>query len=201
MSAFVTALRDFIARDLMFLLGGSVVIASLLYAVSLLETVTSNLYVLILIGGIAYVLGWVIQDTFCIIGLVTVQPYLSPKRVYLVLYKRLLGDEWEKIDLKDEPIRDRKVRVYEKASQRNLIEIERFIALKQVASTISPSSLIASIILFARYFMTDCDCQVDLVAAIVLLILSVLLVPLNRIKAAQQAQYIWRLSNLLPKEE
>lgn len=197
MGAFVTALRDFIFRDLVFLFGGSIVLASLLYAFSSLETATSNTLILVLLAGVAYVLGWVIQDLFAILGMVIIKPYHSPANLYLRLNKALLGDDWETINQSSESLRDRKVRVYEKASQRSLTEIERFISLKQVAATISPSSLLASLILFIRYFATNCDCTIDLMAAIVLLVLSLLLVPLNRIKAAQQAQYIWRLSNLL----
>jgi len=194
-----TALRDFIARDLMFLFGGSLVLGSLAYSVSSLKVITDNGLVFVLSGGVAYVLGWVVQDIFCIIGFVTIKPYCSPKKFYLWLYKRLLGDEWEKIDPSTESLRERKARVYEQASDRNLVEIERFISLKQVASSISPASLLASITLFARYLSTGRECEFDLMAAIVLLAMSLLLVPLNRIKAAQQAQYIWNLSNHLSK--
>ena len=199
MGAIITALRDFIARDLMFLFGGSMVLASLIYSFSSLDTLTSNGIVLALIAGVAYVLGWVIQDVFCILGLVRVSPYESPKRFYRYLYKRLLGKKWVSINLGTESLANRKVRVYESASERNLIEIERFISLKQVASTISPSSLLASVILMYRYFGTCRECTQDLLAAIVLLIIGIFLIPLNRIKAAQQAQYIWRLSDHLPR--
>lgn len=182
----------------MFLFGGSIVLASLLYSISLLEIVEPSILIGALFIGFSYVLGWVIQDVSCILGLVRVEPYVAPKRFYLWLYKRLLGEEWEDIDLSTESLRERKVRVYEHASERNLIEIERFISLKQVGATISPSSLIASGILFSKYIVSGCGCPLELAAGIGLLALAVLLIPLNRIKAAQQAQYVWRLSNQLP---
>ena len=199
MGELVQALRDFIARDLMFLFGGSLVLTSVLYSISQLEAVEPNILIWALFIGLSYVLGWVIQDVSCILSWVRVEPYVSPKRFYLWLYRRLLGDEWEKIDLSSEPLRDRKVRVYENASERNLLEIERFISLKQVGASISPASLLASAVLFAKYFVSGCGCPFELAAAVALLVLSILLVPLNRIKAAQQAQYIWRISEQLSR--
>ena len=79
MGELVTALRHYIARDLVFLVSGGSVVATFLYVFSpvpILSGWPTISYVLA--AGIAYVVGYAVQDICSLAGFVTTAPVQKP---------------------------------------------------------------------------------------------------------------------------
>jgi len=76
------ALKDFIFRDILYILGGVSVILSILYAYDKMDVVCKDLsiFIVLYIVGISYVLGWLIQTTFSVFHIVTTSQNYRPKR-------------------------------------------------------------------------------------------------------------------------
>ena len=94
MSELIKALGRFVARDLIYVIGGTTVILSFLYLFNCLSSDELPLAYSLFGAGLAYVVGYAIQDLCCLVGLVTMADYFEPNCFVKRLYRRFTREDW-----------------------------------------------------------------------------------------------------------
>lgn len=185
-------IKHFFMREVFYLFSGALVIGSTTWRVGVsLQTAQTLSWVwLLLLGTGAYVLGYVLQETACVVGLVTTALTDTPGAFTRLIYKRytrskqvpkaVCSDFWAAM-----------LRVYSRHNERSIAELDRIIAFKQLSSTFVPAGLIAGSVLASGLWSPHLHSRpLAAVAGAILLLMSALLLPLNRFKAFQQAAII-----------
>ncbi len=106
MNDLVSLFRNFIYRDLAFILGGSIVLLSALHAFGIsLHRLQDQPYTLFLLTVLAYVVGYAVQDFGALLpGRPTSTGYvLRPGRLSRFLYWRFTGSGWEPLTFARSP--------------------------------------------------------------------------------------------------
>jgi hypothetical protein len=192
MDEFVKALRHFIFRDAVYIVGGSGVIASRLYRFHRLPTAELPVAVYALLAGMAYFVGWAVQDVASIVRVVSTAP-LTPGRVTNRLYFLFTRQKWPKL-------------VPQSGDENINARLERHMTQMIAGATLGPCCLIAfgfvawkcrveSGTFDFRTWANSDSGLADLTLAIGLLVFSVAFFALSRIKNAQVR------AALLPEEE
>jgi hypothetical protein len=180
------ALRHFIARDLVFVIGGGTVLAAALYTFGKLPDGDEPFLLYLLAVGIAHAVGYALQDGFSLTGLTTVTPPRKLIRPLRWFFERFTGDKWE--DIEDEiDLQGARDRIKE---ERDIANFERIINLGQVGTTMTPSSLATAVFMVFR--ACDSGSRFDWFLVGAASVLAVVFLILAWIKAAQQTQYIIR---------
>jgi len=177
-------------RDIVFILGGGLVIFSLLHYFDNVQKVLELRWGFYLfVGGIAYVIGYAVQDGAGLLRIVTTRDYFKANWFVKFLYERFTGQDWKDI----EPFDSVKVRITidEKASGRSIGRLERYNSLRQIGTTIGPCGLISAIIFGLHLFKAKSEFAITL--TVVAFILSLLLICLGWVKTAQYMQFLYRL--------
>jgi hypothetical protein len=101
MNDLVRAIREFLYRDLAFLLGGTLVIASIAYSLRhwLPDLLPSDLrnpptWSLFVFSAMAFVVGYAVQDIGGVIGITFTGYVANPKWICRWLYSRFVGASW-----------------------------------------------------------------------------------------------------------
>ncbi len=191
MGELIRALRHFIARDVLYVVGGGSVILSFLYFFDQLpdaSSVSTAMY--LLAAGIAYVVGYTIQEAFSLTGLLTSSYVTAPGRLVRFLYGRFTGRQWT-LESDFDPLRAN-VTISAYADELNLVELHRIIALRQAGTTTASSGFVCAVLLGAKAFCNRAP--FDITLAVAVLVLSLVAWALGWIKAAQQTQYMRQLS-------
>jgi hypothetical protein len=150
MNELVKALKNFIVRDIIYITGGACVMLSFLHLFYKINDVFSkdtHIAIYLLLAGIAYAIGYCIQDTASWIKIVTTANVKNPPKFIESLYKRFTGeDKWEnaKQDNNAELI------IQERSCQDVKVDRERIISLMQVGTTIGPCSIVSGLLLFCK---------------------------------------------------
>lgn len=152
MDELAKAFKDFIARDLIFIIGGSSVVLAFLYLFDCFHPYDRFPVPYYLIAaGIAYTIGYALQDFFCLTPLVkTTYLYPTPSNCFVqCLYSRFLrGKPWADTQGLDLDRADDWIK--EKPHQR--AEYERIITLMQVGTTMGPCSLVSGVLVLLKSF-------------------------------------------------
>jgi len=186
---FVRALRHFILRDSIFLAGGGSVVLSFLHTFGPMPSPTDHFTVFLLLAGISYVVGYALQDAICLLPWFTTAPAKMNRRLaekrFSRLYRLYTGDLWQEIpnDFDFESAE-------EQLNQAQTIWLDRITVLQQVSTTFIPCCFLSSCLLFYDAYKGSDGFSAPLATAAFLL--GVILVPLGRLKIAQQAQYLFR---------
>lgn len=101
MIEFPKDVREFIARDLVFLVGGSCVVGSFLYRFYKPPDQDTPIIYYLLAAGVAYVIGYALQDGFSVLRIVTTATVKKPGDLQKWLYKRFTGDDWDGVEQLD----------------------------------------------------------------------------------------------------
>lgn len=192
MNELVSALRQFITRDVMYLLGGSCVLSSLLLLLNKTDLFFSTIstYETLLWVGIAYITGFAIQETLSLTPLVTTQNIYKPGAIVKYFYKRFTNNEWTDIDCTNW---DSSLFNFEKnAPERTYQNYQRIISLKHIG-TAAGSSLYVSSGLLLVYAI----CEKYIFSWVLFFgstFLAISLAITAWVKGAQQTQFIirWR---------
>lgn len=187
MDELVRALRHFITRDLIFLVGGSSVVASFVYTFGVPPTPKDPVVLYLLVAGISYVVGYALQDAG---GLLPVLPTTAPRKLNWYqrrLYKWYTREQWEDIPEKWD---------FQRAEEglqceRQIAWLERITSLRQVCTTVAPCWVVSAGLLGLRW-SKKVGQDFDLPAALAGLCIAVVLGHLAWVKAAQEAQYLHR---------
>lgn len=165
MDELVKIIGNAITRDLIYIIGGSVISASSLYSFGLLNIPGEMpIGLQLLSAGIFYVLGYAAQEAFCLTGLVRTEHTATPPAVALWFYHRFTSKDWEPISIERHAaatlaIDSEKVRLSERAKQK----LNRIVMLKQVGTTMSACGTVALVFLVPHAFCTGMPIDIALV--------------------------------------
>lgn len=182
MSELIKALRNFITRDLLYVVGGTSVIAAFLYLFDRLPDSDPPIEVSLFVAGIGYVVGYAIQDGLSLTRIVNTEYLQRPPWWVRKLYRVNTGHEWSVSVNVD--VATAMMVVVEKSPPRVLAELNRIITLKHVGTTMGSSGLVASVMLIVRAAMRD-D-QFDTALAAGCSIMTIVLILLAWLQSAHQ---------------
>lgn len=195
----LNALGRFLTRDIVFILGGSSTILTVIYAfqnenskflkfllaaMKPTESAASNGLFLWAIG-LAWVLGYVAQESFGLLHIST--PHFPPiyNGILRRLFKRLTFHDWRG-DIA-QPLPASRTQILAKASEQQYKELERIVTLKMVGTTIGPTCVICGLILLPKAWQGNEISDWILVVGIG--ILGFVLIVLGWIKLMQEAEW------------
>ena len=136
MNELVKALKNFIVRDIIYIIGGTFVILSFLHLwdqncilekFSKIEILQRTPSIILYVVGIAlaYVIAYGIQEFFSFLGLTRTSLYFqdNPNRVTQFLYNRYMNRQWQPLQPFDED--QASVTINRGASKNNMADLER----------------------------------------------------------------------------
>ncbi len=174
--------REFIVRDLIYVVGGGIVLTSFLYRFDRLPDQDTPLAFYLLGAGVAYVLGSSLQDLFSILRLVTTAKYPKPNRLVRWMHRRFTAEEWKDLpELDSSEIRSAIRKVLKDDLCRT--HYERTISGMILAATMGPCTLVSGLLVSWRWLASSSG--FDLAVAVTSLVLSVGLFALTWLRAAQ----------------
>lgn len=199
----IRALRHFITRDIMYLVGGASVGITLLHVSGQPLTKDYPTAIWLWAAGAAYGVGYVIQEILSLFSILTTAPVLKPKRLVKWLYRRFTRTDWLCVD--PSAWETKRKRFEEKALERTYAQYQRTIGLKHIGSTLGANWLVCGFILviyavtnnkadfdwtfaFAKLFLSVG--LFDWALAFATLFLSLGLIAMAWVKGAQQTQHI-----------
>ncbi len=199
MNELVKALKNFVVRDIIYIIGGSSVIVSFLYLFNKTDMLGKETHtaIYLLVAGLAYIIGYCIQDTASWIRIVTTASFFEPWPSLIWFYRRFLHREWVPIfpDIVDaeerrneifERLDKAELIIQEKTSVDNKAERDRIISLMHMGTTMGPCSLVSGILLFIKAFIDrNYTFRFNITLTVSVLIISGLMIVLAWIKALQ----------------
>ena len=186
--ALVNALRGFITRDIMYLVGGGSVCATLLHISGQGLTTPYPTAIWLLAAGVAYGVGYAIQEILSLSRILTTGPVLEPGRIVKWLYKRFTGQRWKDVDRLGWEAKQQKFE--ELASERTFAQFQRTIGLKHIGATLGANWLVSGCALGTYVYRTE-SYKSDLLLAVAVLVLALGLMIMSWVKGGQQTQYVW----------
>lgn len=190
------SLSYFVTRDVLYVVGGSSVILSFLYLFDRLPGSDLPTVWYVLGAGIAYVIGYAIQDGLSLTPITTTQSVIHPNRVVKKLYEWFAGPPWKDIPDHDHELAT--ILVTEQAGERTIAELRRIISIKQIGTTMGSCWLVGGLALTARCVLKTSGYGIFL--AVATIVFAALLLALGWVKGAQQAQRVYRLYDALTPE-
>jgi hypothetical protein len=185
MDELVKTLRHFITRDIIYIIGGSSVLVSAMYYFEKLQDFQLELAGYIFFAGISYVIGYTLQDIFCLLPGFTTCPRMTPNKLQKWLYKRFNRKEWEKPNLGNKNYFELPGRI---TNERMLAEHDRVITLMQIGTVVSPCFFISSLFIFLKWnSQNGFHEEFDLFLFILLIAISIFQLILTNIKSMQYA--------------
>lgn len=175
--------REFIVRDLIYIVGGGIVLTSFLYRFDRLPNRETPLAFYLLGAGMSYVVGSTIQDMFSIFRLVTTAHVDKMRQPFKWFYKLLTKEVWNDIEDFDPSKVRQAIRFLKNNDQAFASSYERNISLLILRATMAPCTMIASLIIWSQWYM--CRNQFDFCLALITLFLSVVLFVLARLSSAK----------------
>lgn len=186
MNELLKAFKHFITRDIIFIIGGAIVIISILYSFDKLPQSDLNIAYYLLGAGISYIIGYTLQDISCLFPGFTTKPRSSPNKLQKWLYKRFCRIKWTtpKKNNKDYFEIPEKIK-----NERMLAEFDRVINLMLIGTVTCPCFFISFIFLFFRW---KCNCNktnsgFDLLLFVAAIFISICQWILSNLKSMQYA--------------
>ena len=197
MNEFVRSLRHFIARDVIYIVGGGTVLLSFLYLFDKIPEKDISTPYFLFVAGIAYVVGYAVQDGGSLIGLTTTSYSYRPGRFTCFWFETLQRRPFPKIP-KEFNFHKKVQELYDiKNNEEFLSSFRRIINLLQVGATMGPSSLLSGGILGFKAYETKTYFDFSLSAGAI--IFGFLFIVHSWIKVAQRAEAIYDF--LLPSQK
>jgi len=188
MEEFFKALRHFLTRDIVFMIGGGSVVGIFLRHFHQVPSADSHIVLFLLLGGISYAVGYALQDGFSITHLTTTT---KPRRLCWIAraaYERFTREKWK--DIPDSVEFDTARRYIYEDNEHEQARYQRLITLRQVGGTLGPCALVSSALFFWTWL--DTRASFDLAGAVAALVLSIIFSILSWIKAAEHAKMLER---------
>jgi hypothetical protein len=166
MNELVKTLKNFIVRDMIYIVGGVCVIVSFLHLHGYLKKVISkdtNVAVYLFIAGLSYPVGYCIQEVASLIKIVTTGHDFEPGRVRTKLYERYTGSTWSIFsDIKDGDRKKRREKIVKELDKAGRIfqcldaensirtELERIISHMQIGTAIGTCAVVSGLLLLFK---------------------------------------------------
>ncbi len=192
MEALLKALEKFLMRDIVFIVGGAAIILSFLFVYCRLPTKEWPVVFYIFYTGIAYGVGYAVQDLLILLRLNRSKAGDSPNWLGKSLF--WLFDRKKAVYVEACKYEAAKRWLYDKGPQRFRDDHERTESLKQVGMTLGPCFVISGAIILGRPLLLKFEFERAL--AISAVALGVVLWLLGWLKATQQGQYMLRRAPL-----
>jgi hypothetical protein len=188
MSKLVKSIRNFIVRDITYVVGGASVILSFLYVWGKIDvskktiniTVvpeSANIIFYVIGFGLAYAVGYCLQEIFSLLHIVKTADYFRPRFPLRWLYRCLIGEKWEDV-FPDIPksrnrrwevtkrLRRANIMINEKASPDDKIHREWMSTFIMVCTTLGPCAMVTGLLLLWKgiptFFRNNLDIYADL---------------------------------------
>lgn len=193
MNELLKAFKHFITRDIIYIIGGSSVIISILYSFDKLPQSDLNLAYYLLAAGISYVIGYTLQDISCLFPGFTTKPRTKANELQKCLFNRFCRDDWDKL----EKSKDDFFEIPEKiTNERILADYDRVINLMMIGTVTCPCFFISSIFLFFRLICNDnkTSSGFDLLLVVAAIFISICQWILGNLKSMQYAVLNSKLS-------
>ncbi len=184
------AFEKFLFRDLSFLLGGSVLLYSIICRFDHLTLRELYAYEYFIWAGISYTIGYSVQDLFTLLRIVRTKADLPPSWIGRRLYYRF-EHKYPTQQINSNTYKKAKQWLYEKAPERFRYDYERIESLKQVGTAVGPCFFLAGLLLISHCMLW---------IAIGLAVLGIILILLGWLKVTQQPQHLIDLCNSLNKD-
>jgi len=214
MNELVKALKNFIVRDIIYIIGGASVIITFLYLFGKIDTIRKETptVIYLFIAGISYVIGYCIQELFSFLHIVTTASYFKPCAVQKWLYHCLTLSKWKEIALNENQLDEAELLIQEKACTDTKADRERIISLMMVGTTMGPCTFVSGILLVigaiainlnfcCRPTRVTVNTCFDLKLGITFLLASLLLIILGWIKGMQLMKNTEQLYNRLRENQ
>jgi hypothetical protein len=195
MGDWATLFKNFIYRDVAFILGGSIVLASFAYCFDLfplLDKAKADLYVplAILLAALAYVVGYGVQDIGGVIRLSSTAVPYKPSCFDRCLYRAFTRSKWRAVDYvhKDGPFEEFEIKMGGWCvPPRTLQALDRILSLKVISMCIGACALLSAVFVLIHWFRQPSGS--DIVLFIGGLVFGIVLICLGRLKAIQDQFY------------
>ncbi|MDD5064161.1 MAG: hypothetical protein PHQ35_05300 [Phycisphaerae bacterium] len=188
MSKLVKSIRNFVVRDITYIVGGLSVILSFLYvwgkidiskkAINITIIPESANIIFYVIGfGLAYAVGYCFQEIFSLLHIVKTADYFRPRFPLRWLYRCLIGEKWEDV-FPDIPkgrnrrwevtkrLRRANIMINEKASPDDKIHREWMSSFIMVCTTLGPCAMVTGLLLLWKGIPTFFRNNLDIYAAV-----------------------------------
>src|SRR6266566_5616028 len=205
MNDLVSLFRNFIYRDLAFILGGSIVLFTILYAFQIylgtsFDSLPGQPYFLFLFTVLAYVVGYAVQDFGAVLlpWLIFTGYVLQPHSFWRCPYRRFTGSaSWRPLTFASTPDRALQFAMHMdrlNIPEATLRELDRILSLKVISMCVGGCSILSAFIFFVtwaynRFASIDWIPRSACWAAFLLLALGLALICLGWVKALQQMQF------------
>jgi len=193
MNELVKAIKNFIVRDIIYIIGGTSVIVSFLYLHGQLKMIISTntqTAVYFFVAGLSYPIGYCIQEIASITRIVTTASYFDPWPILTRVYRRFTHEPWKdpykKLGERENivnKVKEDELRIQRYASERQMAEIERTISFMQLGTTLGPCGIVSSALILIRAICRNCCFDMWLFRTT--LIISVFLITMGWLKALQ----------------
>lgn len=161
MNELAKVFKNFIYRDIVYIIGGSCVILSFLHLFDKTCIIRKDTHtaIYLFLAGLAYVIGYCVQDTASWMGIVTTSSYFKPGPIRIWFYEHFTREKWENVfpNIKDQKKEDREKKIFQrlketefKIKKKHRAEHERIISLMLIGTTIGPSGLVSAFLLLCK---------------------------------------------------
>jgi hypothetical protein len=199
MNDLVSLFRNFIYRDLAFILGGSIVLLTILYAFQIylgtsFDGLPGQPYFLFLFTVLAYVVGYAVQDFGAVLlpWLIFTGYVLQPHSFWQRPYRRFTGSaSWRPLTFASAPSGALQFAMHMdrlNIPEATLRDLDRILSLKVISMCVGGCSILSAFIFFVTWAYNR-FASIDWIPAILLLTLGLALICLGWLKALQQMQF------------
>lgn len=190
-SEVVKVIGHAITRDLIYVVGGSVIVASFLYAFDRFSTGEMPMLLQLFLVGVSYVLGYAAQELFGFLHITSTEHPPSPPRWAVCLHHRFTHGDWVNIGDKDYQMAEDVL--FKQAAElggRAIERINRIIMLKQIGATMGACGAVALVFLARRVFHTafHTSCTFDICLSLGVLIATAVFIAISWVKRLEESR-------------
>ena len=195
MGDWATLFKNFIYRDVAFILGGSIVLASFAHCFGLFQLCDKanadvRLPLALLLAALAYVVGYGAQDIGGVIRVSSTAVPYEPRWFGRWLYHRFTRSEWKAVNYAKEPFEEFEIEMsLWKIPPRTLQALDRIVSLKVVSACIGACAFLSAVFILIHWFQLGMQSRLDVVFFIAAVLLGLVLICLGRLKAMQEMQF------------
>lgn len=194
MGDWATLFKNFIYRDVAFILGGTIVLASVTYSFDLWDPkkLPSEMPVpyVILFTALAYVVGYGVQDIGGVFRISSTAVPYTPKGGGRCLYRAFTRFCWKPVDYADgmTPVEFEIEMGRQDIPARTLQALDRILSLKVISTCIGASLILSAVFTAIHWFRSGRQFR-DVVLFFSCLAFGLALIGLGRLKAMQEMQF------------
>lgn len=135
-------------------------------------------------AGVAYGIGYAVQEGLSLTPLVSTAPVFTPSPFVQWLYLQFAKRPWKPVEVDEGSFTS----FENNATERQFTQFQRIVTLMHIGATLGCNWLLAGILLILRFFVA-CD-PFDLTMGIAAFVFSFVLISMCWIKGAQQVQFV-----------